>query len=117
MATTWWDTDHRSEVALFSNDRNLVDRARAHTILAQWIDYPDEQPDEATASWRQMARLTHLLSTTSRVLELPTATGSGEERVNWIGSVNGNVDCRSSKVAGNMEADLSIVETYLGLDS
>jgi len=113
-----WSKDHRGDVILFSNDRTFVERARAHTILAQWIDLPSELPSKTTASWREIERLVYLLTITFGILELPTTTlygvWRGKDELDWQNE-RLKADCRSPKVTEKVEADLSIVETYRDL--
>jgi hypothetical protein len=110
-----WSKDHRGEVLLFSNDRNFVERARAHTILAQRIDFPNTLPTGTSATWRQLERLLYILAITFGILELPTITlygvWRGKDELDWQRE-RLKADCRSPKVTSRLQADLSIVETY-----
>lgn len=49
-----YDQGYRSEILLFSNDRNFIERARAHSIFGHRVEFPGEFPDKATASWRDI---------------------------------------------------------------
>lgn len=110
-----WSRDHRGDVILFSNDRNFVERAQAHTILAQRIDFPSDLPRNTTATWRELERLLYHLTIIFGILELPTTTlhgvWRGKDELDWRRE-RLKLDCRSPKIRNQLETDVSIVETY-----
>lgn len=114
-----YDDTHRSDVLLFSNDRNFIERARSHTLLAQHVELPRELPDSAPATWRQAEFLLHLLAVVFGVLETPTTTvhgiWRGKDGADWQHE-RLKLDCRSSTLEPQIEADLSIIETYEDLE-
>ena len=107
--------DHRSDVVLFSNDRNFVERATSHTLLAQHIEFPSELPVRARASWRELEHLLYTLAVVFGVIEVPTTTiygvWRGKDQHDWQ-QQRLELDCRSTTLGPRLEADLSIVETY-----
>lgn len=106
---------HRSDVLLFSNDRNFVERAHSHTLLAQHIEFPSELPDSAEASWHELEHLLYTLAVVFGIIEVPTTTiygvWRGKEHHDWQ-QERVNLDCRSTTLEPRLEGDLSIVETY-----
>jgi hypothetical protein len=109
------DRDTRSDVLLFSNDRNFVENARAHRLLGQRVDLPSELPDTATASWREIETLLYMLAIVFGVVELPSTTlygvWRGKDELDWQHE-RIKLDARSPKLEAGIEGDLSIVESY-----
>jgi len=110
--------ESRKDVLLFSNDRDFVERARSHRVLAQRVSFPDELPATVTVPWTTARDTLYVLTVLFGVLEVPKTTlygvwrGKGgtawhEERL--------RLDCRSPKLTPAIERDLRIVEAYEGL--
>lgn len=110
-----FQTDSRKTVLLFSNDRNFIERARAHRIRAQRIEFPAQLPSTIHGSWPEIRNTLYVLTILFGVLELPKVTlygiwrGKGgqawhEEQI--------HCDCRSPKVEPLLERDLSIIDAY-----
>lgn len=114
-----YDDDHRSDVLLFSNDRNFIERAQAHTLLAQRIELPSELPRRTTATWRQVEYLLFYLATVFGIVEVPKTTvygvWRGKEGSDWR-EERLKIDCRSTTIDPQLEADLSVVESYEELE-
>lgn len=114
-----YDQDHRNQVLLFSNDRNFIERAQSHTLLAQHIAFPDDLPETATATWRELEHLLYTLATVFGVIEVPKTTvfgvWRGKDQLDWQAQ-RVQLDCRSTTLAPPLEGDLSIVESYEELD-
>jgi hypothetical protein len=110
-----YEEQHRGEILLFSNDRTFVERARSHTILAQWIDLPNRLPAETTATWGEIEHLLHMLAISFGILELHSVTmygvWRGKDELDWR-QERLKVDARSQQLASDLEGDLSVVETY-----
>ena len=110
-----YEEQHRGEVLLFSNDRTFVERARSHTILAQWIDLPDSLPAKTRATWGEVEHLLHMLAISFGILELPSVTlygvWRGKDELDWR-QERLKVDARSQQLASDLQGDLSVVETY-----
>lgn len=110
-----YEEQHRGEILLFSNDRTFVERARSHTILAQWIDLPDSLPAETSATWGEVEHLLHMLAISFGILELPSVTmygvWRGKDELDWR-QERLKVDARSQQLSSDLEGDLSVVETY-----
>lgn len=110
-----YDDEHRGQILLFSNDRAFVERARAHTLLGQWIDLPDELPRSTSATWRQVETLVYVLTVLFGVLELPAVTlhgvWRGKEGLDWQRE-RLEVRPRSPPLESDLAADLSIVESH-----
>lgn len=108
-----YQTDGRKDVLLFSNDRNFIERARAHRVLAQRVDLPRELPAELTGSWTAIQNTLSVLTVLFGVLSLPKLTLYGV----WKGKTGQAwhderlaVDCRSPKLEPLIERDLSILQ-------
>lgn len=110
-----YEEQHRGEILLFSNDRTFVERARSHTILAQWIDLPNRLPAETTATWNEVEHLLHMLAISFGILELPSVTmygvWRGKDELDWRRE-RLKIDARSASLESALEGDLSVVETY-----
>ncbi|WP_254863076.1 hypothetical protein [Halovivax gelatinilyticus] len=110
-----YDRENRSDIVLFSNDRNFVEDARAHRMLGQRVDFPGEFPRKTTASWREIERLLYLLAIVFGVIEVPGATvygvWRGKDELDWQHE-RVKVDARSPKLEAKLQSDLSIVESY-----
>jgi len=110
-----YDQEYRSDILLFSNDRNFVERARAHSMLGHRVEFPGEFPDEATASWRDIETLLYMLAVVFGIIEVPGVTvygvWRGKDELDWQHE-RLELDARSPKLASNLEGDLSIVESY-----
>ena len=110
-----YDREHRSDIILFSNDRNFVERARSHRLLGQRVDFPDELPSETTATWREVGLLVYLLAVVFGIVELPSVTvygvWRGKDELDWQYE-RVKLDARSPGLEANLESDVSIVESY-----
>ncbi|WP_138007386.1 hypothetical protein [Halalkalirubrum salinum] len=110
-----YDREYRNDILLFSNDRNFVERARAHRLLGQRVDLPSEFPDEATASWREIEILLYMLAIVFGIIEVPSVTvygvWRGKDELDWQYE-RVKLDARSPTLASKLEGDLSIVESY-----
>jgi hypothetical protein len=110
-----YDREYRSDILLFSNDRNFVERAQAHRMLGQRVDFPTEFPDTATASWREIEILLYMLAVVFGIIDVPSVTiygvWRGKDELDWQHE-RLNLDARSPKLGPKLEGDLSIVETY-----
>lgn len=113
-----WKTESRGDIVLFSNDRNFVEDARGHRILAQHVAIPDDLPRKTTATWREVETLLYMLTVLFGVLELPAVTvhgvWRGKEGLDWQRE-RLKLDPRSPKLEAQLETDLEIVEAYAGL--
>lgn len=82
-----YNREHRAEIILFSNDRNFVEMAQGHRILAQLIEFPDSLPESRSVSWAEIEHLLYLLGVVFGVLELPNTTlygvWRGKEQLDW----------------------------------
>lgn len=110
-----WQDESRGRVLLFSNDRNFVERARGHTLLAQRVELPRDLPRTAPASWREVAVLLYLLATLFGVVSLPGVTVHGV----WRGKGGADwqrerlkLDVRSTTLEPRLERDLAIAEEF-----
>lgn len=110
-----YDREYRNNILLFSNDRNFVERARAHRMLGQRVDFPDAFPDVATASWRETELLLYMLAIVFGIIELPSVTvygvWRGKDELDWQHE-HVRLDPCSPKLEPKLEGDLSIVESY-----
>ena len=110
-----YDREYRSDILLFSNDRNFVERAQAHRMLGQWVDLPDDFPNQATASWREIEILLYMLAIVFGIIEVPSVTvygvWRGKDELDWQHE-RVKLDARSPKLKSKLEGDLSIVESY-----
>lgn len=110
-----YDRENRSDILLFSNDRNFVEQARAHRMLGQRVDFPDQFPRKTTASWRELERLLYLMAIVFGAIEVPSATvygvWRGKDELDWQHE-RVKIDARSPNLESNLQSDLSIVESY-----
>ncbi|AUX09872.1 hypothetical protein AArcSl_2248 [Halalkaliarchaeum desulfuricum] len=110
-----YDQAYRSDILLFSNDRNFVERARSHRMLGQRVDFPNSFPDEATASWQAIETLLYMLAIVFGIVEVPNTTvygvWRGKDELDWQHE-RIKLDARSPKLEAKLEGDLSIVESY-----
>ena len=110
-----YDREYRSDILLFSNDRNFVERAQAHRMLGQRVDFPDELPAETTATWREIEYLLYMLAVVFGIIEVPSVTvygvWRGKDELDWQHE-RVKLDARSPKLRPKLEGDLSIVESY-----
>ena len=110
-----YDQEYRSDILLFSNDRNFVERARSHRLLGQRVDLPNAFPDSATVNWQEVETLLYLLAVVFGIIEVPGVTvygvWRGKDELDWQHE-RLKLDARSPKLASNLEGDLSIVESY-----
>ena len=110
-----YDREYRSDILLFSNDRNFVERAQAHRMLGQRVDFPAEFPETATASWREIEILLYMLAIVFGIIEVPSVTvygvWRGKDELDWQHE-RLKLDARSPKLKPKLEGDLSIVESY-----
>ncbi|MEF8771992.1 hypothetical protein [Halodesulfurarchaeum sp.] len=110
-----YEEEHRGEILLFSNDRTFVERARSHTILAQWIELPQTLPEQRSASWKEVEHLLHMLAISFGNLEVPSVTifgiWRGKDELDWRRE-RLKLDARTASLASHLKGDLSIVETY-----
>lgn len=110
-----YDREYRSDILLFSNDRNFVERAQAHRMLGQWVDLPAAFPDEAVVTWREIEVILYMLAIVFGIIELPNVTvygvWRGKDELDWQHE-RVKLDARSPKLEPKLEGDLSIVESY-----
>lgn len=110
-----FQTDGRKQVLLFSNDRDFIERAQGHTVLAQWVDLPEDVPATVDAGWDEVQAMLYYLAVLFGVIELPTMTVFGV----WNGKGGQawhhdrvKVDSRSSTITPRVERDLKIIAAY-----
>jgi hypothetical protein len=105
----------RKDVLLFSNDRNFIERAKTHRILAQHVDLPRTIPPSLTATWENLSDTLFMLTILFGVLEIPKTTlygvWSGKSGREWHDEMI-DVDCRSATLAPKLERDKRIVDAY-----
>lgn len=115
-----YDREHRNEILLFSNDRNFVEQARAHRMLGQRVDFPSEFPRTTTATWSEIEDLLYMLATVFGIIQVPSVTvygvWRGKDELDWQHE-RVKLHTRSPPLESNLEADLSIVESYEELTS
>lgn len=103
------------EVIRFSNDRDFVERARSHRVLAQRVEFPDGLPESLTASWTEIQDMLHVLTILFGVLSLPKVTlygvWKGKGGQDWHDELP-EVDCRSPTVESLLERDRRIIEDH-----
>ncbi len=107
-----YQDDNRKDVLLFSNDRDFVERARSHRVLAQRVEFPRDLPRSVEVSWDAIQDTVYVLAVLFGVLSLPKVTVYGV----WKGKGGQawqdehlRVDCRSPAVEELVERDLSII--------
>ena len=110
-----YDREYRSDILLFSNDRNFVERAQSHRMLGQRVDFPDTLPEETTATWREIELLLYQLAIVFGIIELPSVTvygvWRGKDELDWQHE-RVKLDARSPTLESKISGDLSIVESY-----
>lgn len=110
-----YDQEYRSDILLFSNDRNFVERAQTHRLLGQRVDFPGEFPAETTGTWREVEILLYMLAVVFGIIELPSVTvygvWRGKDELDWQHE-RIKLDARSPKLATKLAGDLSIVGSY-----
>jgi len=111
-----YQAEGQKDVLLFSNDRNFVERAQNHRILAQHVELPREIPRKIEASWEQIRDILFMLTILFGVLEIPKTTlygvWAGKGGQQWRNETI-DVECRSPKLAPKLERDKRIVDTYV----
>lgn len=107
-----YQDDNRKDVLLFSNDRDFIERARSHRVLAQRVEVPRSIPRKTETSWEAIEDTLYVLTVLFGVLELPKVTLYGV----WQGKGGQawqneelRVDCRSPKVESLIQRDLEIL--------
>lgn len=110
-----FQSESRKSVLLFSNDRDFIERARAHRILAQRVEFPARLPDTLDGSWADIRDTLYVLTILFGVLELPKVTLYGV----WRGKGGQDwhderlkCDCRSPTIRPLLERDLAILDKY-----
>ena len=107
-----FQADGRKDVLLFSNDRNFIERARAHRILAQRVAFPDTLPERMTGSWTAIQNTLYVLTVLFGVLELPKVTlfgvWKGKSGQDWHDEEL-KIDCRSPKLKPLIDRDTRIL--------
>ncbi|WP_114579051.1 hypothetical protein [Saliphagus sp. LR7] len=110
-----YKSNHRSQILLFSNDRTFVERAHSHTLLAQHVDLPADLPRKTSATWREVELLMYTLTLIFGIVKLPGVTlhgvWRGKDGLDWQHE-RVKIDCRSTTLDPQLEADLSIVESF-----
>jgi hypothetical protein len=108
-----YQDDTGKDVLLFSNDRDFVERARSHRVLAHRVEFPREIPERVDVSWDAIQDTLYMLAVLFGVLSLPKVTlygvwkGKGGQA--WQNELV-KTDCRSPSVAELVERDLEIVQ-------
>lgn len=97
---------------LFSNDRDFIERAKSHRILAQRVEFPDGIPRSVERPWTAIQDTLYVLTVLFGVLELPKVTlygvWKGKEGLAWQGE-RLKIDCRSPKIEPLVKRDLDIL--------
>ena len=108
-----YQEDNRKDVLLFSNDRDFVERARSHRVLAQRVEFPRELPRSVDVSWDAIQDTLYVLAVLFGVIRLPKVTLYGV----WKGKGGQawqdehlQVECRSPQIEPLLERDLKIIE-------
>lgn len=113
-----FQSEGRKDVLLFSNDRDFIELARAHRVLAQWVDLPGTLPEAVTTDLASVQNALFHLAVLFGVLEVPKSTiygvWSGKDGTDWHEDVL-RVDCRSPTLTETMERDRAIIEAYENL--
>lgn len=109
-----YQDEARKDVLLFSNDRDFVERARSHRVLAHRVELPGSLPRETEATWRAIQDTLYILTVLFGVLELPKVTlfgvWKGKGGQSWQNEEL-RIDCRSPKVEPLIERDRRILES------
>jgi hypothetical protein len=111
-----YQAEGQKDVLLFSNDRNFVERAQNHRILAQHVELPHEIPRKIEASWEQIRDTLFILTILFGVLEIPKTTlygvWAGKGGQQWRNEAI-DVECRSPKIASKIKRNKRIVDIYI----
>ena len=103
------------DVLLFSNDRDFIENARSHRVLAHRVEFPTHLPSTMTGSWAAIQDTLYILTVLFGVLEVPKTTLYGVWRgkggMAWHDE-RLRIDCRSPKLEPLIERDLAIIEAY-----
>ena len=108
-----YQDDTGKDVLLFSNDRDFVERARSHRVLAHRVEFPREIPNSVEVSWDVIQDTVYLLAVLFGILSLPKVTiygvwkGKGGQA--WQNEQLA-VDCRSPANADFVERGQAIVD-------
>jgi len=112
-----FQNEGRKDVLLFSNDRDFIENARSHRVLAHRVEFPTSLPRTLTGSWAAIQDTLYVLTTLFGVLELPKTTlygvWKGKGGMAWHNEAL-RVDCRSPKLEPLLERDLAIIDAYEG---
>lgn len=104
--------DGRKDVLLFSNDRDFVERARSHRVLAQRVEFPDDLAEPIRGSWAAIQDTLYILTVLFGALKLPKVTvygvWQGKSGQEWHDEAL-KVECRSPKVESIIERDTTIL--------
>lgn len=107
-----YQEENRKDVLLFSNDRDFVERARSHRVLAQRVEFPEDVPRSVEASWDTIQDTLYVLAVLFGVIRLPKVTlygvWKGKKGAAWQDE-HLRVECRSPKIEPLIERDLQIV--------
>lgn len=112
-----YDQQRRSDIILFSNDRNFVERARAHRLLGQRVEFPDRLPAELTASWEDIERLLYYLAIVFGILRVGGVTiygiWRGKDELDWQYE-RLKIEAASPALRERLSGDRSIVDSFYG---
>jgi hypothetical protein len=112
-----FQNEGRKDVVLFSNDRDFIERAHAHRILAQRVEFPSTLPRTLTGSWQAIQDTLYVLTVLFGVLTLPKVTlygvWKGKGGMDWHDEML-KLDCRSPTVKSHIERDIDIVDASQG---
>ena len=115
-----YDQERRSDLILFSNDKNFVERARTHRLLGQRVEFPGSLPDEVATDWDTIGQVLYLLAIVFGIITLPGVTiygvWRGKDQLDWQHE-RLEVEARSPAIGDGLETDLSIVDSYEALAS
>lgn len=107
-----FNENSRKTVLLLSNDYGFVDQAVDEGVPAQHVTFPVDLPRKAQGSWTDATELLYYLTIRFGVLKLPKVTlygvWNGKDGRHWQHEEL-DIDCRSPKVAPQIERDLRIL--------
>lgn len=110
-----FQTAGRKQVLVFSNDRDFVELAQGHTVLAQRVEFPVEIPTSAETGWAEAQRLLYYFAVLFGVIEIPTmamfGVWTGKGGTEWHRE-HVTLDSRSPKITSRLTRDLAIIEAY-----
>lgn len=110
-----YQSDNRKDVLLFSHDRNFIERARAHRVRAQRVEFPTTLPRSITGTWHQVENTLYVLALLFGVLVLPKVTvygvWRGKSGQEWHDETL-QLDCRSEKIEPLIARDSAIVDAF-----